>query len=368
MKNIEILIAKKIVKILDLLTCRLNSRANKITYISYTSDKLPQNMKLISKNIKKLNEEYEEVYLTIKYKNTIYDKLRYMIEIVKQIYHIKTSKVVIIDGNNFVISNIEKKDTKVIQIWHACGAIKKFGKDFTRKYDIENYDYIITSSTKSKTIMASAFGMKEEQVLTLGCARTDILFKKKKMDRYKEEMYTKYPQFKDKKIVLYAPTFRGEGVYEKKSLDIDIEKISKKIGDEYIVLYKHHPIIGRYKSYNGSNVYDVSEESLYKLFSISDILISDFSAIIYDFSILEKPIILFVPDLENYKKERGLYIDYEEFAPGKIAYSEDELVQVIKSGDFEVDKVKKLKNEFFDFLDGNSAKRIAKFIESISND
>ena len=93
MKNIEILIAKKIVKLLDKLTCRLNSRANKITYISYTSDRLPQNMKLISENIKRLNEEYEEIYLTLKYKNTIYDKFMYAIEMVKQIYLIQLTLV-----------------------------------------------------------------------------------------------------------------------------------------------------------------------------------------------------------------------------------------------------------------------------------
>lgn len=364
MNILEVIIAKFWVKILDLLTYRLNSKINKITYISYVSNKLPQNMKLISDSIKKLDQKYEEVYLTIKYSNSILGKIRYVIEIAKQIYHIKTSSVVIIDGNNFVISNIDKKNTKVIQIWHACGAIKKFGNDFKRKYDIKNYDYIITSSSKSKAIMASAFGVKEEQVLPLGCARTDILFNKNKMNKYKKAMYSKYPEFKSKKVILYAPTFRGEGIYDKDFLDIDLDKISKILGKEYIILHKHHPIINIKHRYLEENVYDVSHESLYKLFSITDILVSDFSAIIYDFSILEKNMIFYVPDLKEYKRNRGLYIDYEEFVPGDIVYDEDGLAKNILDGKCNIKKIREFKYDFFDFLDGKSADRIADFIKN----
>lgn len=322
-------------------------------------------MRLISKSIKKLNKEYEEVYLTLKYRNTILDKLKYAIEIIKQVYHIKTSKIVIIDGNNFVVSKLKKRSTIVIQIWHACGAIKKFGKDFERKYDIKNYDYIITSSSKSKTIMASAFDVREEQVLPLGCSKTDILFNEDKLNRYKDEMYLKYPKFKGKKVILYAPTFRGKGIYDKKALQVDIDKIGKAIGNEYIFLYKHHPIIELYNKSGEGNVYDVSHESLYKLFSIADILVSDFSSIIFDFSILEKPMIFYAPDLEEYKEERGLYVDYESFVPGVITYNEEELSEAIKNNEFDIERVVKLKNEFFDYSDGKSSERIANFINSI---
>ena len=365
MNILEVIIAKFWVKILDLLTYKLNSKVNKITYISYVSNKLPKNMKLISDSIKNLDQKYEEVYLTIKYSNSIFDKIRYVIEIAKQIYHIKTSSVVIIDGNNFVISNIDKKNTKVIQIWHACGAIKKFGNDFKRKYDIKNYDYIITSSSKSKAIMASAFGVKEEQVLPLGYAMTDILFNKNKINKYKKAMYSKYPEFKSKKVILYAPTFRGEGIYDKDFLDIDLDKIAKILGKEYILLYKKHPVINIKHRYLEENVYDVSHESLYKLFSITDILVSDFSAIIYDFSILEKNMIFYVPDLKEYKQNRGLYVNYETFVPGDIVYNEDELAKNILEGRCNIKRIREFKSDFFDFLDGKSAKRIAEFIDSV---
>lgn len=366
MSRLELIIAKIMVNILDILTVNVKSKKNKITYISYRSNYITNEIKKISKEINIIDGEIEEVYLMLKYKNTITDKMRYAIEIIKQVYHIKTSKVVIIDGNNFVISNMSNISAKVIQIWHACGAIKKFGQDYERKYNIKNYDYIITCSSKSQGIMSSAFGVKKEQVLTLGYSKTDDLFNKNTMKKYRDTMYEKYSFLEGKKVVLYAPTFRGEGIYDKEMLYIDIDKISELLGDDYVILYKLHPIIDKKLDYKSNNVFNVTSESLYKLFSIADILVSDYSAIIYDFSILEKPIILYTPDLEEYKEKRGLYVDYQLFAPGKITYDEYELVDVIKSEDFDINKVKKLKNEFFDYLDGKSSKRIAEFIVSLT--
>lgn len=368
MGKLELIIAKILVNILNLITFYLKSINNKVTYISYRSNNITKEMKLISDEINKSNPNVKEVFLMLKYKNTLADKFKYVIEIIKQVYHIKTSKVVIIDGNNFVVSNIDKKDTKVIQIWHACGAIKKFGQDFERKYEIKNYDYVITCSTSSKECMSSAFGVSEEQILPLGYPKTDLLFDETVMSKYKSVMYNKYPFLKDKKVILYAPTFRGDAVYEKKVLHVDLGKIANLLGDDYVLLYKFHPIINNTEiATKSNNLYNVSDESLYKLFSVTDVLVSDFSAIIYDFSILEKPMVLYTPDLEEYKNSRGLYVDYESFAPGEITYTEEELLNAIKGEKFKLEKVKYLKETFFDYKDGKSSHRISELIISLLN-
>lgn len=366
MGKLELIIAKILVTVLNVITSYLKPINNKVTYISYRSNNITKEMNLISDEIRKVQPNTKEVFLMLKYKNTLGDKFRYVIEIIKQVYHVKTSKVVIIDGNNFVISNIDKKDTKVVQIWHACGAIKKFGQDFERKYEIKNYDYVITCSSSSKECMSSAFGVSEDQILPLGYPKTDLLFDEKIMSKYKSNMYNKYPFLKNKKVILYAPTFRGEAVYEKKVLHVDLGKIANLLGDDYVLLYKFHPIISNTEIESKSNnLYNVSDESLYKLFSVTDVLVSDFSAIIYDFSILEKPIVLYTPDLDEYKNNRGLYVDYESFAPGKITYTEEELLKAIKDERFELEKVKRLKETFFDYRDGKSSYRIAEFVISL---
>lgn len=366
MNKIIIYAAKIIVKIMNLIFYNCKIKNNKITYISYKNNKLPKNMKMIRKYINRKYPYVDEAILAYKFTNSIADKFWYFIELIKQVYHIKTSKVVVLDGNNFVISNIDiSKETKIVQIWHATGAIKKFGNDYKRTYPIRAYDYIITTSSKSIGRMASAFSVEEKCVLPLGYPNTDNIFNKKKFKEYREYMLKKYDFIKDKKVILYAPTFRGEGVYDKKYCSVDFNKTTEALGDEYIIIYKMHPILQSQEIKNKKNIYDLSKEELYKIFSITDILISDFSSIIYDFLILEKPILLHVPDLKDYVESRGTYEDYYKFAPGKISCNEDELIETIKSNDYDLEKIRQMKNEFYDNKDDKSTKRISEFIISL---
>lgn len=360
--KIIINIATLVVKTVDRLLFVLKPKENKITYISYNSNTLPSGMASISSNLTKLNPKVKEVYLTLKFTNSTLDKVKYAFEILKQIYHVKTSKLVFIDGNNFVISNLNLKGTTVIQLWHASGAIKKFGMDYKRKYPIRNYDYMITSSESSIPCMAKAFNMNEDQIIPLGYADNDVLFNKQFIDRKREYLLKKYPFLKDKKVVLYAPTFRGEAVYDKQHLNIDLQMLSSSLGDDYVIIYKVHPILGTLSLDDSGITHNLSDEKIYTLFSIADILISDYSSIIYDFSILEKPIILYAPDIEEYKAQRGLYVDYNTFTPYDIETDLEGLREAILRCNTMSDEIKaRLKTSYFKYTDGKSAKRIAEF-------
>lgn len=360
--KVEDFVARYIVKTTDIITRGLKVKGNKVTFISYTNDVISSDMKLISGFLKK-RKDCELVFLTKKFDNTLINKIKYLYEFVMQTYHINTSRVVVIDGNNFAVSNIKKKEkTVVIQIWHACGAIKKFGCDYSRRYDISNYDYVITSSSSSKKHFASAFNMTEDRILTLGVAKTDRLFDKQKIKKYQSEIYEKYPFTKGKKVVLYAPTFRGDGVFSKSYMDVNLDKLAEKLGDEYIIMYKMHPISNYNKCQKNSNIIDVCNESLYKLFTVSDMLVTDYSAVMYDYLILEKPIYFYTPDLGEYIANRGMYWDYKNYVPGNICYNEEELGESILNKKYDLEKVRKVKKEFFDYLDGNSTKRIGEFI------
>lgn len=362
MKKIEKYVAKNLVKTVSVLTKFLAIKKNKVSYISYKSNELPLDMKLIREEL--LNKEMvEENFLLMKMENKFSDKVKYFIQIIKQVHAINTSKVVVIDANNFVVSNMTKKDeTKIIQIWHATGAIKKFGCDVERDYEIKNYDYILTSSSKSIDRMASAFGVEKSKISPIGIAGTDILFDEKKMLNYKKEMLSKYPEINGKKVILYAPTFRGKGIFENKFIDINLENILNNLSDEYVVVYKLHPIIAKMNLGKNKSLINMSDEEIYKVFSITDIFISDYSSIIYDFTILEKPMIFYVPDIDEYVAERGFYDDYEVVMPGKCVKCEEDLINVIKNEDFYIDDVKNLKQSFFDFKDGKASERIADLI------
>lgn len=362
-------IATTIVKILDSILFFLKPKKNKITYISYNSNTLPRGMKHISEQLRELNPNYKEVYLTLKFTNNLINKIRYSFEIFKQIYHIKTSQIVFIDGNNFVISNISLKGTKVIQLWHSSGAIKKFGMDYIRKYPIRNYDYMITSGDTAIPYMASAFNMPKENILPLGYAENDVLLNKDFLSSTREKLINKYKDFiGDKKVVLYAPTFRGEAVYNQTHLEVDLQHLSDLLGDDYRIIYKVHPSLGNLSLGNSNRLLNASTHNIYDLFTISDILISDYSSIIYDFALLERPIVLFAPDLDDYTKQRGLYVNYHTFSPYPITSTLSELSEAVKNIDTLTEEDRTyLKRTFFKYTDGQSASRVANFVHSLLN-
>ncbi len=174
MKNI---IVYCILAVVNLITYPLKVKSNKITFICYCSDKLKRDFKLISKKLEK-EDSYELVYVLTNYENSLKGNVSFLFNCMKQVYHVNTSKVVLLDYNNFVVSNFKKKEVKVIQVWHACGAIKKFGNDIEREYPIKNYDYVLATSEEWKKHYSTAFGVSENSVLPIGIPLTDNLFSK----------------------------------------------------------------------------------------------------------------------------------------------------------------------------------------------
>ena len=348
----------------NLLFKGLKIKENKITFISYKSNTIEGDFKLVSEKLEKENK-YEIEYVLIKFEHNLIGSVKYFFNCIKQVYHINTSKVVILDYNNFVISNFKKKEVKVVQLWHATGAIKKFGNDINREYEIKNYDYVTCSSDAWKDIYSSAFSIPKENVLPVGIPKTDSLFSEKKLDRYRKNIYNKYPQIKGKKVVLYAPTFRGVLASKIRCEKVDLEYIQRELGDDYVVIHKLHPWLAHIKFDKDERIINGNNEGLRKLFSISDYLISDYSAIIFDFSILEKPMIFFTPDIEKYKLDRGFYEDYEKVMPGPVCLSEEEVVKAIKENNFSKEEIVNFKNKYFKYKDGKSTERVCELIKSL---
>ena len=342
-------------------------KKNKITFISYKSNKLEEDFKLIANRLIE-QKKYDLKFILIKYKKSILGDLLYLINCVMQVYHINTSSIVLLDYNNYAVSKFKKKGVKVVQIWHASGAIKKFGNDVKRKYKIKGYDYVLTTSSVWKKYYSTAFNVEEEKVVELGIPRNDILFSKSTIERYVKSINYKFPSIRNKKVILFAPTFRGNYIKGIRYEKIDLEYIQSKLGDDYIIIYKLHPWIDDNFIYNSSKVINANNVSIAKLLSIADYLISDYSSVIFDFSIFEKPIILYTPDLEEYKENPGIYLDYENEIPGPICKNEDEIIKTIQKDYFSIEKVKKFKNKFFKYQDELSTERVVNFIEKLMED
>nr|WP_253289175.1 CDP-glycerol glycerophosphotransferase family protein [Lachnoclostridium sp. MSJ-17] len=288
-----------------------------------------------------------------------------------------TSKVVVLDEFTPQIHYIDlRDDTKLIQLWHACGAFKTFG--FTRlskpkgspqpTRNHRSYDFVTVSSTYCKKCHSEGFGIATDNVVATGIPRTDVFFDENYKAAARKKFYDAHPTFKGKKIILFAPTFRGmvkETAFYPTEM-FDINEVCSKIPDDYAIIIKHHPFVNdvqpipdRYKD----RVIDLSADNeLNDLLFVTNVIITDYSSLVFEASLIDIPMIFYVFDLEKYINERDFYFDFKLYAPGKIVYSTEQLIDSIKNEDYCTEKIKPFADMFFDYRDGRSTQRVVKLI------
>ncbi len=291
-----------------------------------------------------------------------------------------TSKIVIIDDYFRLLNIVDKREgVTLFQLWHACGAFKTFG--FTRlgksggpqqlTMSHRMYDYAIVSSRSIAKHYAEGFGLSDENIIATGIPRTDIFADDNYAAEVKDRLYAKYPALIGKKVLMFAPTFRGNGQMSAYyPLDaLDIQKLYDDLGGEYSIIIKLHPFCKqRYtidEKYKDCIIDLSDEDELNDLLFITDLLVTDYSSVIFEASLLDIPMLFYSFDLVEYVTERDFYYEYEYFVPGKIVYDRNELTKSIINRDFDYNKVDKFKNKFFDNLDGNSSQRVADKIMSV---
>lgn len=298
----------------------------------------------------------------------------------KLAYQIARSKVVVVDDFTPILNEVWAMDHRIlIQLWHACGAFKTFG--FTRvgkdggpnqtSTNHRYYNYAIVSSDEIRRFYAEGFGIDVKNVKALGVPRTDNFFKESYKSEIRAKLYEQYPQLKDKKVILFAPTFRGNGAgtahfpFDK----FNVKDVLSKLGEEYMIIIKHHPFVEMKHPVDASvkdRVLDLSTESeINDLLFITDLLITDYSSVIFEASLLNIPMLFYAFDLEDYVVNRDFYYPFKNFVPGKIVRNVDQIVESIGQDDYEQEKVETFKHRFFDQLDGKSSERVADFIMNL---
>ena len=278
-----------------------------------------------------------------------------------------TAEYVFLNDNFLPMGKLNfRKEAIITQLWHAEGAFKKFGlhipqNDALRKAEIaanKKLTYVICSSESVRKIYAEAFGVDESKVLPLGAPRVDYLKNERNREDATREIHQNFPQTKNKKILLYAPTFRGEEKRDNEILkNFSINEIKEKLGEEYEIFIRLHPQIhiSERETLGATDVTDFYD--VRKLILASDVLVTDYSSICMDFAFLQKKTVFFAYDLDWYTENRDFYFDYESFVPGAVAKSTDELISAIK-GDFQKERNDSFREFNFSFFDGESAKRV----------
>ncbi len=273
--------------------------------------------------------------------------------------------------------------TTVIQTWHGTPIKKivldetinyvytKWGKIFKLKLKYDQYiDFVLTPTTGDleHKNLSSAFKVPLNKILNLGYPRHDILFNKD--GEFVKALMKKFDISEDfNKIFLYCPTFRGFKTSGFKISNNDLKDLDDMLKEtNSLFLLKGH-LIGKLVDHQGYvNIRNISKEvDIHELYLISDVLITDYSSTMVDFSLLDKPILLFPYDLEEYAKKRGMYYDLNDIAPGPMLFTINELIEALRDID-EIEKIyaekrRIIRDRFNKYVDGNSTKRILDFLK-----
>ena len=290
-----------------------------------------------------------------------------------------TAKYILLDDFYGLTSAMKVRDgQELVQLWHGSGAFKKFG--FSRVETGDNiksvhtgyrkYTKAIVTAEPIRECFAEAFDIDIEKVQAVGSPRTDMFFDEKTIQETKEKVYKIYPKLKDKKVVLIAPTYRGRKV-EDANYDFDklnLEKLISELGEDYQIVVKWHPALyNNIKrgicNFDSDKVIDASQYGdINDLLLVTDILVTDYSSVIFDWYLLNKPVVYFTYDLEEYESGRGLYYEFDEYVYGQVATDYMELVEAIKKDYLSLEKRKAFGDKFMNACDGKSTLKTISWI------
>src|SRR5699024_9284090 len=292
----------------------------------------------------------------------------YILDWIRSVYHLATSEKVFVDNYfGFLSVTRFRQNTKCIQLWHAAGAIKKFGlKDHQiknrhakacRRFEnvYKRFDFVIVGSEKMAAIFSEAFNVTTKQFLRTGIPRTDFFFDTAAKQEIEQSLINQFPVINEKKVILYAPTYRDNQLNAAR-IHLDIHKMYTELCREYVLFLSLHPKmnVNAETDYPGF-VYDVSGlDNINHILIMTDILISDYSSVPFEFSLMCKPMVFFAYDLEEYAHSKGFWENYAELVPGPVVKNTDDLIDVLKNGDFHMEQIDTFANEWNQYSTGKS--------------
>ncbi len=343
-----------------------------------------KNYKSLPDNLLFIKREFEKAgWDCVVYGSPVNPKERFKSDIKFQKLYARSAVVFLNDNFDPVCAHKPRKGSKVVQLWHACGAFKKFGYSTLdsdwggNKAEWElfprhnTYTDVFVSSEKVIPCYSEAFRCGENLIKPLGVPRTDVFFNSDFINSSRNRMKTAIPEIGNRRIILYAPTFRGNSPDDAyNDNNIDFEKF-RVLSDKCVIILKYHPFTARkniftdeQKEQFGDFVY-VCPDSITVDTAIcaADIVVTDYSSLVFECSLINKPMIFFAYDLKDYRVSRSYYFKYEDFVPGPIVKSDDELLETILTG-INVRGIKAFKEEYMSACDGNSSQRIAQYVIS----
>lgn len=296
---------------------------------------------------------------------------------------IATAQYVFLNDASNVVSCLPlRPETKVVQLWHGCGAFKKWGmstadlifggarKEILRHPFYKNLSLVTVSSPEVVWAYEEAMVLQDEPGLVqpIGVSRTDVFFDDEYLAASRSKIQQLVPMAAEKKIMVYAPTFRGRVAQAQGPAALDLARMRAALSDSHVLLIKHHPFVKERPPIPeecADFAFDVSDEvGINELLCCADLVISDYSSLVFEYSLFERPMIFFAFDRDEYADWRGFYYDYEEVAPGPVCETTDEVVEQIRlvDSDFDPSRIRAFRTKFMSSCDGCATERIVSYV------
>lgn len=352
--------------------CRYQSK--KVLFTSDSRSDLSGNMEPLVKRIRErgLTDRYKVVFSFKPLKCV--GKSRSIGSYIRLSYHLATSGTVFCDDFQAYLYHVRyDKRTRLVQLWHACGHFKTVGfgrigtADAVAPYsnDHKSYTDVIVASDSDVPVYAEAFGIPNKRVKALGIPRHDWLLDAEWQAGKKQVFDQTFPQASGKRVIVFAPTFRGAGKttahydYSK----FDFERLAEFCREQdFFFIFKMHPFITALPKLpagsedvfaDGSAIREIND-----ILPSTDVLITDYSSVVYEAALLNIPTLYFAYDLEGYVSSRSFYEPYEEFVSGRIVRTFDDLLDALRTGDCDAGKLEEFRKKNFNYLDGGACDRI----------
>ena len=343
----------------------------KVVFASARAEKLEGNLRFIHEALLAEHPEMHVVLLLERYSYGLLGKIRYLLRLTRGTFHLATARHFIVDNAYLPIHVIpHRRATTVYQVWHAGGALKKFGVDVRPPNRVvenhfihKHYDFVIVGSESAVAPYASALRTPAQHVLPIGIARTDFFFDEKAMAAARERVLAANPQLRDRTVVLYAPTFRGYGDQKVPCQALDAKLLRERLPENVAIVHKTHPVFGT-ADIDGAG-YDALiglEFDINELFTVTDVLVTDYSSSIFEYALMRKPLVLLIDDLDTYSKDPGFYLDFEHEMIGEFAPSSEEVARIIERGEYDLSGYDAFLAMHCQYDDGHASSRFAELL------
>ena len=294
-----------------------------------------------------------------------------------------SAKYVFLEDSSDIVSCVPlRPQTKAVQLWHACGAFKKWGmsvadlkfgntaKNIRRHPFYENLSLVTVSSPEVAWAYREAMMLEStpDVVQPTGVSRTDVYFNEGFAQASRKWLAAKFPQIGGRKVVFYAPTFRGTTKQAKGPDALDIPLLREQLGADWALVIKHHPFVTEPPAIPVDCAdfafMAAPDDPVDALLVCADAMVTDYSSVVFEYSLLQRPMAFFAYDLDDYNDWRGFYYDYDQMSPGPVVRTTAELAAYLANvGEtFDPAEVAAFRDKFMSACDGRATQRICEAI------